>query len=84
MFFLVMEKIRKILDTAKIVTNRRLLRKYMRKVPGEKSLTFEKYELNSWLYKMFTCKSVENKNYKKVKTDELDAKQSADLLRENF
>lgn len=90
--FCVMEKTGKILDTAKIVTNGRLLREYVREIPGEKILTFEECELSSWLYEMFknedckmlVCNPVENRQYKKAKTDKLDARQLADLLRGNF
>ena len=90
--FCVMEKTGKIVDTAKIVTNGRLLREYVRNVSGEKSITFEECELSSWLYEMFknedckmlVCNPVENRQYKKAKTDKLDARQLADLLRGNF
>jgi len=79
-------------DTAKIVTNGRLLREYVRNISGKKKLTFEECELSSWLYEMFknedcellVCNPVENKSYKKAKTDKLDARQLADLLRGNF
>jgi len=82
----------KVHDNVKIVTNGRLLREYVRNIPGSKKLTFEECELSSWLYEMFknedcellVCNPVENRNYKKAKTDKLDARQLADLLRGNF
>lgn len=90
--FCVMDERGKVLDTVKIVTNGRLLREYVRSVSGKKKLTFEECELSSWLYEMFknedcellVCNPVENKSYKKAKTDKLDARQLADLLRGNF
>ncbi|MFH1867855.1 MAG: transposase, partial [Candidatus Omnitrophota bacterium] len=90
--FCVMDEYGKVHDNVKIVTNGRLLREYVRSVPGSKRLTFEECELSSWLYEMFknedcellVCNPVENKNYKKAKTDKLDARQLADLLRGNF
>jgi len=82
----------KVLDSVKIVTNGRLLREYVRGISGKKVLTFEECELSSWLYEMFkneecellVCNPVENKSYKKAKTDKLDARQLTDLLRGNF
>lgn len=90
--FCVVDKTGKVLDSVKISTNGRLLREYVRNIPGEKSLTFEECELSSWLYEMFknedcemlVCNPVENKSYKKAKTDKLDARRLADLLRGNF
>lgn len=90
--FCVMDGRGKILDTAKIATNGRLLREYVREIPGQKKLTFEECELSSWLYEMFkkedcellVCNPVENKNYKRAKTDKLDARQLANLLRGDF
>ena len=90
--FCVMDESGKVHDDVKIVTNGRLLREYVRNVSGKKKLTFEECELSSWLYEMFknedcelvVCNPVENKIYKKAKTDKLDARQLADLLRGNF
>lgn len=90
--FCVMDETGKILDIAKIVTNGRLLVDYIRSVPGKLELTFEECELSSWLYeilkkevkKVLVCNPVENKQYKKAKTDKLDAMNLANLLRGNF
>ena len=79
-------------DDVKVVTNGRLLREYVRSIPGEKKITFEECELSSWLYEMFkneeceilVCNPIENKNYKKAKTDKIDARNLADLLRGDF
>ena len=90
--FCVMDERGKIYDDVKIATNGRLLREYVRSVSGKKKLTFEECELSSWLYEMFknedcellVCNPVENKRYKKAKTDKLDARELANLLRGNF
>jgi len=90
--FCVMDELGRELDSVKIVTNGRLLREYVRSISGKKKLTFEECELSSWLYEMFknedcellVCNPVENKSYKKAKTDKLDARQLANLLRGNF
>ncbi|MFC1807767.1 IS110 family transposase [Candidatus Omnitrophota bacterium] len=90
--FCVMDEHGKVHDNVKIATNGRLLREYVRNLSGNKKLTFEECELSSWLYEMFkkedcellVCNPVENKVYKKAKTDKLDARQLADLLRGNF
>lgn len=79
-------------DNVRIVTNGRLLREYVRTISGKKKLTFEECELSSWLYEMFknedcemlVCNPVDNKSYKNAKTDKLDARRLADLLRGNF
>ena len=90
--FCVMDESGRELDSVRIVTNGRLLREYVRSISGKKKLTFEECELSSWLYEMFknedcellVCNPVENKCYKKAKTDKLDARQLANLLRGNF
>ena len=90
--FCVMDESGSELDSVKIVTNGRLLREYVRSISGKKKLTFEECELSSWLYEMFknedcellVCNPVENKHYKKAKTDKLDARQLANLLRGDF
>ena len=90
--FCVMDATGKVLDEVKIATNGRLLREYVRNIPAEKTITFEECELSSWLYEMFkredceilVCNPVENRKYKAAKTDKLDARQLADLLRGNF
>jgi transposase len=81
-----------IIDTAQLETNGRLLVGYLRGISGEKKLTFEECELSSWLYEIakkevdeiLVCNPVNNRNYKKAKTDKLDAKNLADLLRGGY
>ena len=90
--FCVMDETGKIIDTAQIVTNGRLLVDYLRSVSGIKELTFEECELSSWLHeilrkevdKVLVCNPVENRQYKKAKTDKLDAINLANLLRGDF
>ena len=90
--FCVTDEAGKMVDTAKIVTNGRLLIDYVRNIPGKKELTFEECELSSWLYeilrdevdKVLVCNPVENRQYKKAKTDKLDAINLSNLLRGNF
>jgi len=90
--FCVMDERGKVLDTAKLNTNGRLIVGYLRGISGEKKLTFEECELSSWLYEiakeevdeLLVCNPVENRNYKKAKTDKLDAKNLANLLRGDY
>ena len=90
--FCVMDKTGRIVDSAKVVTNGRLLIEYLRGIHGQKELTLEECELSSWLYeilrkevdKLIVCNPVENKKYKEAKTDKLDARNLANLLRGNF
>jgi len=79
-------------DTVKIVTNGRLIINYIRSIAGRKELVFEECELSSWLYeilknevdKLIVCNPVENRQYKRAKTDKLDAQNLAKLLRGKF
>lgn len=90
--FCVMDGSGRIHDDARIATNGRLLREYVGNVPGRKKLTFEECEMSTWLYEMFknencelmVCNPVTNRQYRKAKTDKLDARQLADLLRGDF
>jgi len=90
--FCVMDGNGKIIDTATLSTNGRLLIGYLRGIGGKKKLTFEECELSSWLHEilrkevdeLIVCNPVENKGYKKAKTDKLDAKKLANLLRGNY
>lgn len=80
------------IDQAKIVTNGRLLVDYVRGIEGSKKLTFEECEVSHWLYELMkkevdeliVCDPVANQQYKGAKTDKLDARRLADLLRGNF
>ena len=80
------------LDNTTIETNGRLLVNYVRSVGGTKKLTFEECELSNWLYSLIkdevdelvVCNPVANREYKKKKTDKLDARKLAKLLRGEF
>src|SRR3989337_2426177 len=69
-------------DNTTIESNGRLLVKYLRGIEGVKKLTFEECELSNWLYEilrpevdeLIVCNPVANKDYKKVKTDKMDAR----------
>src|SRR3972149_5378633 len=77
------------IDNTTIETNGRLLVKYLRGIGGIKKLTFEECELSNWLYEilnpevdeLLVCNPVANKDYKKIKTDKMDARNLAKLLR---
>ncbi|MBI4668015.1 MAG: transposase [Elusimicrobia bacterium] len=79
-------------DNVTIETNGRLLVNYIKSIQGAKILTFEECELSHWLFailkpevdELIVCNPVANKEYKKVKTDKLDARKLAKLLRGNF
>lgn len=81
-----------ILDTVTVATNGRLLIGYLRGISGEKALTFEECELSGWLHEilkkevdeLIVCNPVENRTYKKAKTDKLDARNLANLLRGGY
>ena len=80
------------IDNTMIETNGRLLVKYLREIEGIKKLTFEECELSSWLYEilrseveeLIVCNPVANSDYKKIKTDKMDARKLAKLLRGGF
>jgi len=80
------------LDNVSIATNGRLLVNYLRSVEGRKKLTFEECELSHWLYEILkdevdetlVCNPVANRDYKRAKTDKLDARRLANLLRGGF
>lgn len=90
--FAVMDHQGQIQDQAKMVTNGRLLVEYLKGIKGPKKLTLEECELSHWLYEilkdevdeLIVCNPVANGQYKGAKTDRLDAKRLADLLRGNF
>jgi len=90
--FCVMDTKGEIVDTVTLATNGRLLVGYLRSISGKKKLTFEECELSGWLHEilrkevdeLIVCNPVENKAYKKAKTDKLDARKLADLLRGNY
>lgn len=90
--FSVMTTEGKEIDNTTIETNGRLLIRYLRGLSGEKILTFEESELSFWLSailkkevdKLVVCNPVANNGYKEKKTDKLDARKLAQLLRGNF
>lgn len=79
-------------DNCTIETNGRLLVRYIRSVEGLKELAFEECELSNWLYTilkdevedLIVCNPVANVRYKEAKTDKLDARQLANLLRGGY
>lgn len=80
------------LDNVSVETNGRLLINYIRSIDGRKKLTFEECELSHWLYEILkdevdeilVCNPVANRDYKRAKTDKLDARRLANLLRGGF
>lgn len=79
-------------NQAKIATNGLLLIEYIRSIKGVKKLTFEECELSAWLFEtlhgevdeLIVCNPTRNQQYKKAKTDKLDAQNLARLLRGGF
>lgn len=90
--FCVVNDAGEILDQREIVSNGRLLVDYVQSIEGHKKIALEECELSAWAYDLFTnrvdelivCDPVKNGAYKKAKTDKLDAKNLADLLRGGF
>lgn len=80
------------IDNVSIETNARLLINYLQSIKGKKALTFEECEISGWLYEnlhhevdeLVVCNPVHNRDYKGPKTDKLDARRLADLLRGGF
>jgi len=80
------------IDNVVLETNGKLLKNYLHSIDGTKKLTFEECELSRWLYsivspevdELIICNPVANKEYKKAKTDKLDARKLAKLLRGGF
>jgi len=73
-------------------TNGKSIKNYLRSIEGTKKLTFEECELSRWLYgvinpevdELIICNPAANAQYKKAKTDKLDARKLAKLLRGEF
>lgn len=90
--FCVMDENGSEVDNITLPTNGRLIIGYLRSIRGVKKLAFEECELSNWLYEilkdevdeLIVCNPVANKEYKKKKTDKLDARKLARLLRGNF
>jgi len=79
-------------DSSQIETNGRLIKNYLRSFTGKKIVTFEESELSSWLFdiirpeaeEVLVCNPVAIKDYTKKKTDKLDSRKLARLLRGGF
>ena len=79
-------------NQAKIATNGQLLVEYIRSIKGSKKLVFEECELSAWLCEtlrgevdeLVVCNPTRNMQYKRAKTDKLDAQNLALLLRGGF
>ena len=80
------------LDLTTIVTNGRLLVEYIKSLGGTIIIAFEECDLSIWLFELFknhvhrvvVCNPAANVEYKKNKTDKLDARNIAKLLRGGF
>ena len=80
------------LDMTTIATNGRLLVEYVKSLGGTIVITFEECDLSIWLFELFknhvhrivVCNPAANAEYKKNKTDKLDARNLAKLLRGGF
>lgn len=73
-------------------TNGAALVDYVRSIPAPRQLVFEECELSVWLFeilncevdKLVVCNPTRNAQYKRAKTDKLDAKNLALLLRGGY
>ena len=90
--FCVVDKEGKEVDHTTLETNGKLIVNYLRSIEGAKKLTFEECELSRWLFgiikpevnELIVCNPVANLGYKTAKTDKLDARKLAKLLRGKF
>ena len=90
--FCVMDESGVEIDNATLPTNGRVIINYLRSIEGPKKLTFEECELSSWLYEilkdevdeLIVCNPGANTEYKGKKTDKIDSRKLARLLRGNF
>ena len=90
--FSVLDEKGNIMDNKTIFTNGRLLVEYVQSIPGKKALALEECNLSSWLFEILkhhvneivVCNPVENQQYKKAKTDQIDSYRLAQLLRGGF
>lgn len=80
------------LDNKTIVTNGRLLIDYLKSLGGKQIVAFEECDLSCWLFdilhkhvhQVVVCNPAENRQYKRAKTDKLDAHNIANLLRGGY
>jgi len=90
--FCVINEAGTITDTRTIVTNGRFLVDYVSSLSGTIELALEECDISAWLFdilhthvkKIIVCDPVENRQYKRAKTDKLDAHNLAQLLRGGF
>ena len=80
------------IDTQTIPTNGRLLIDYLKSLGNNLAITFEECDLSGWLFEILrhhvssivVCNPAANAEYKRAKTDKLDARRLADLLRGGY
>ncbi len=80
------------LETKTIVTNGRLIIDYLKSLGKNIAIAFEECDLSFWLFeilhkhvsKIIVCNPVANVQYKRAKTDKLDARNLANLLRGGY
>lgn len=80
------------IDNKTIVTNGRLLVDYVQSLGGKNILAFEECDLSCWLFdilhkhvrEVVVCNPAQNAQYKRAKTDKLDARNLANLLRGGY
>ena len=80
------------LDCRTIVTNGRLLINYLQSLGGNIAIAFEECDLSCWLFdilqkhvhKVVVCNPAANVPYKQAKTDKIDARNLANLLRGGY
>jgi len=90
--FCVLDEQGREIDLTTMATNGRMLVNYVKELGGAKKLTFEECELSGWLHQLFNkeveelivCNPVMNREFKRAKTDKIDARKLAKLLRGGF
>lgn len=90
--FCVMDPQGKEIDNKTILTNGRLLINYIKSLRGNITIAFEECDLSCWLFDIFkgrvdkivVCNPSANAQYKRAKTDKIDARNLANLLRGGF
>jgi len=90
--FVVMDQNAVILKNYTIETNGRLIVNAINQIQGPKKIAFEECELSHWFFSilekhvdnLIVCNPVANMQFKSKKTDQIDAKKIANLLRGGF
>ncbi len=80
------------IDNRTIITNGRLLIDYIKSLGGKTAIAFEECDLSCWLFdilhrcahEVIVCNPAQNAQYKRAKTDKLDARNLANLLRGGY